>query len=64
LSAGTIPAAFQGSRIASDGGLILVRELDQCLGFSDLIAQQLTDSRRVKNTQLSLAVGLQPHRDG
>ena len=23
---------FQGSRVTSDGGLILVRELDECLG--------------------------------
>jgi hypothetical protein len=28
--------------------------LDERLGFGDLIAQQLTDSRRGKNTQLSL----------
>jgi len=46
---------FQGSRITSDGGLILVRELDERLGFGDLIAQHLTDSRRGKNTQLPLA---------
>ena len=30
---------FQGSRVTSDGGLILVRELDERLGFSKLIAQ-------------------------
>ena len=29
---------FQGSRVTSDGGLILVRELDECLGFGDLVA--------------------------
>jgi predicted ribosome quality control (RQC) complex YloA/Tae2 family protein len=46
---------FQGSRVTSDGGLILVRELDERLGFGDLIAQYLTDSRRGKNTQLPLA---------
>lgn len=45
---------FQGSRVTSDGGLILVRELDERLGFSDLIAQHLTDPRG-KNTQLPLA---------
>jgi hypothetical protein len=45
---------FQGSRVTSDGGLILVRELDERLGFGDLIAQHLTDSRRGKNTQLPL----------
>jgi hypothetical protein len=46
---------FQGSRVTSDGGLILVRELDERLGFGDLIAQHLTDSRMGKNTQLPLA---------
>ena len=46
---------FQGSRVTSDGGLILVRELDERLGFGDLITQRLTDSRKEKNTQLPLA---------
>jgi hypothetical protein len=46
---------FQGSRVTSDGGLVLVRELDERLGFGDLVAQHLTDSRRGKNTQLPLA---------
>jgi predicted ribosome quality control (RQC) complex YloA/Tae2 family protein len=46
---------LQGSRVTSDGGLILVRELDESLGFGDLIAQHLTDLRRGKNTQLPLA---------
>lgn len=46
---------FQGSWVTSDGGLILVRELDGRLGFSELIGQHLTDSRRGKNTQLPLA---------
>ena len=36
---------FQGSRITSDGGLILVRELDERLGFGELIEQHLIDSR-------------------
>jgi hypothetical protein len=46
---------FQGSRVTSDGGLIVVRELDEHLGLGDLIVQHLTDSRRGKNTQLPLA---------
>ena len=46
---------FQGSRVTSDGVLIVVRELDERLGLGDLIAQHLTDSRRGKNTQLPLA---------
>ena len=44
----------QGSRVTSDGGLILVRALDERLGFSDLIAQHLTDPRAT-NTQFPLA---------
>jgi hypothetical protein len=46
---------FQGSRVTSDGGPILVRERDERLGFGELIAQHLTDSRKGKNTQLPLA---------
>src|SRR5208282_4992860 len=46
---------FQGARVTSDGGLILVRELDERLGLSALMQQHLTDSRRGKNTQLPLA---------
>src|ERR1035437_10302172 len=45
---------FQGSRVTSDGGLVLVRELDERLGLSELIEQHSTDSRG-KNTQLPLA---------
>src|SRR3974377_496830 len=45
---------FQGSRVTSDGGLLLVRELDERLGLSALIAEHLTDSRG-KNTQLPMA---------
>jgi hypothetical protein len=36
---------FQGSRVTSDGGLVLVRELDEHLGFGELIARHLADSR-------------------
>jgi len=46
---------FQGSAVTSDGGLVLVRELDERLGFGQLIERHLTDSRRGKNTQLPLA---------
>ena len=46
---------FQGSRVTSDGGLIVVRELDERLGFGELIAQHLSDSRCGKNTQFPLA---------
>src|ERR1035437_9073269 len=52
---GSLKVDFQGSRVTSDGGLILVRELDERLGFGDLMARHLTDSRRGKNLQLPLA---------
>jgi hypothetical protein len=45
---------FPGARVSSDGGLILVRELDERLGLSELIWRHLSDSRRGKNIQLSL----------
>ena len=37
---------FQGSRVTSDGGLILIRELDERLGLEKLIEEQLSDSRQ------------------
>jgi Transposase DDE domain group 1 len=46
---------FQGSRVTSDGGLVLVRELDERLGLSELVDRHLSDSRRGKNIQLPLA---------
>ena len=52
---GFLKVDFQGSRVTSDGGLILVRELDEHLGLNQLIEQHLTDLRRGKNTQLPLA---------
>src|SRR5229473_6132826 len=45
---------FQGSRVTSDGGLVLVRKLDERLGFGELIERHLADVRG-KNTQQPLA---------
>ena len=45
---------FQGSRVTSNGGLILVRELDERLGFSELIDEHRTDSR-ANNARFSFA---------
>jgi Transposase DDE domain group 1 len=39
---------FQGSRVTSDGGLVLVRELDERLGLSELMERHLSDSRRAR----------------
>jgi hypothetical protein len=41
---------FQAPRVTSDGGLLLVRELDERLGWSVLIAKNTMDDRRGKNT--------------
>jgi Transposase DDE domain group 1 len=51
----SLKVGFQGARVTSDGGLILVRELDERLGLSVLIERHLIDSRRGKNIQLPLA---------
>ena len=50
----SLKVGFQGSRITSDAGLLLVRELDERLGLDQLISDNLTDNRRGKNTQLPL----------
>ena len=52
---GRLRVDFQGARVTSDGGLILVRELDERLGLSELMGRHLSDSRRGKNIQLPLA---------
>ncbi len=46
---------FQGSRVTSDGGLLLVRELDERLRLTGLIQNHLVDSRTGRNTQFPLA---------
>ncbi len=43
----------------SDGGLILVRELDERFGLSELIEEHLVDSRTGCNRQFPLADLLQ-----
>jgi hypothetical protein len=45
---------FQGLRVTSAAGLLVVRELDERLGLSELISDNLTDARHGRNTQLPL----------
>jgi hypothetical protein len=45
----------QGSRVTSDGGLILIRELDGRLGLKTLIEEHLSNSRQGLNKQFTLA---------
>jgi hypothetical protein len=42
---------FQGSRVTSDGGLVLVRDLDERLGLTGWIQKYLMDSCTGRNTQ-------------
>ena len=51
-----IPGVRGSCRFRPNGGPILVRELGQRLGFSELMRQHLTDARG-KNTQAPLAEG-------
>jgi hypothetical protein len=46
---------FQGSRVTSGGGLLLVRELHERLGLTGLIQNHVVDSRTGRNTQFHLA---------
>jgi Transposase DDE domain group 1 len=52
---GFLKVAFQGSRVTSDAGLILVRQLDERLGLQQIIAEHLSDFRQGLNTQFTLA---------
>ena len=48
---------FHSSKISSDGGLLLFRELDEVLGLHDIAGQFLTDTRPGHNRLHSL-IGL------
>lgn len=39
----------RGSQLSSDGGLLIVRELDDALGLSDLASRALVDTRTGTN---------------
>jgi hypothetical protein len=41
---------FRGTQLSSDGGLLVMRELDDALGLSGLASAALCDNRRGKNT--------------
>ena len=40
---------FRGTQLSSDGGLLIVRELDEALGLSELAADALADHRTGSN---------------
>jgi len=45
---------WRGAQISSDGGLLVMRELDDSLGLSDLTSASRRDNRIAKNTILRL----------
>jgi hypothetical protein len=49
-----LKVAFQGLRVTSDAGLVLVRELDERLGLEAIIVAHLSDSRHGLNMQFPL----------
>ena len=52
---GFVKVDFQGSRVTSEGGLLLVRELDERLGLGKLIDEHLSDPRQGENKKFPLA---------
>jgi Transposase DDE domain group 1 len=42
---------FHGSRVTSDAGLLAYRELDDALGLTDLVGDELVDPRTGKSGQ-------------
>jgi len=45
---------FHGTKLSSDGGLLLFRELDDALGLSDMASWELRDSRTGRNSRHDL----------
>ena len=52
---GFLKVDFQGSRVTFNGGLVLVRELDERLGLGKLIDEHLRDARQGTNKKFPLA---------
>ena len=51
-----LKAFVKGSEITSDGGLIVIRELDERLGLTSLAEEYLTDTRRLLHKPLIIDV--------
>ena len=49
-----VEASFTGGEVSSDGGVLLLRQVDRKLGLTSTVAQALTESRRKKSCRHSL----------
>ncbi|MEA3297033.1 MAG: transposase [candidate division Zixibacteria bacterium] len=49
-----IQASFKGGEVTSDGGVMLLRQVDRRLGLTEAVSQTLRDSRRAASCQHSL----------
>ncbi len=49
-----IQASFTGGEVTSDGGVMLLRQVDRRLGLTEAVSQALADSRRTASCQHSL----------
>ena len=49
-----VQASFTGGEVTSDGGVMLLRQVDRRLGLTDAVSQALDDSRRTASCQHDL----------
>ena len=49
-----VQASFTGGEVTSDGGVMLLRQVDRRLGLTEAVSQTLDDSRRMASCQHSL----------